>query len=144
MSSFHGDHLLLGMGLAPKYGAQWDSLGDTNFSSVCGYPLEIASWLIMGTHICFPNLMQELCLVWSYAGLMRAVACVCLCVNHFVSGRHSSHSLWLLQSFNFLIRIVPRTLKKGSYEEIYLGHSISLSLTIYCPLVDLCISSHLL
>ena len=82
LGSFRDDHLLLGVGLAPKYGGyvQWDSLGDTNFSFVCGYPLEIASWLIMGTHVCFPNLMQEPCLVWSYACLMQAVTCACLCV----------------------------------------------------------------
>lgn len=61
--------------LALKYGdyAQWDSLGDTNFSFVCVYPLEIASWLRIGTHVYFPNLMQEPCLVWTCAGFMQAV-----------------------------------------------------------------------
>lgn len=50
-------------------GTPW---GNTNFSFVYVYPLEIASWFKMGTHIYFPNLMQEPCLVWTYAGFMQA------------------------------------------------------------------------
>lgn len=85
LSLFCFDYVLMNMGPAFKHGlyTQKDSLGEINFSFVCGCQLELASCLWVGNLVYFHNTMLESCLFWTYVGVMQA-ATVCM----------SSHVCW--------------------------------------------------
>ena len=103
---------------------QWHTTGENGFFFASGYQLQLASWLGMGSCVCFPS---GLALHWPEPGqvlwvLLQPLS-VNVCISPVVSGRHcflGVIQLWLLQSFWLLFGLGPWALRRW----IWWKHSI--------------------
>lgn len=103
----------MGPPLSEVYALSDTPLENTNFSSISGCHLDLASGLGVGAHVHFLLLVLGLHMAETSAGPVHGATRslqVHLCVS-LVSGRHCffgvSHLLWL---FQFLIFMIPGTI----------------------------------